>query len=235
MAGRFLSVDPSSRSIRLGLPQSWNRYAYVMGNPLKYVDPFGELWFKVGGKWQWFEGVDYMEEVNVKADGISSSKQVKGLARLVAFDGATLTLYDKDGSQREFNAVSGQVDAAGRTQPSLQGKENVGPIPAGQYFFNPATIQNFDDLPIHQQLASLVPPQVRKVGEWPGGVIAWGKQRVELTPDRSTNTHGRGGFFIHGGAYPGSAGCIDLCGAAADFFSAVPDTGGEIPVFVSYP
>ena len=40
MAGRFLSVDPK----RMGKPvagQSWNRYAYTEGNPLKYVDPDG--------------------------------------------------------------------------------------------------------------------------------------------------------------------------------------------------
>ena len=39
--GRFLSVDPK----RIGKPvagQSWNRYAYTEGNPLKYVDPDGE-------------------------------------------------------------------------------------------------------------------------------------------------------------------------------------------------
>ncbi|MDX1999251.1 MAG: RHS repeat-associated core domain-containing protein, partial [Thermoanaerobaculia bacterium] len=40
MTGRFLSLDPV-----LGYPenpQSWNRYAYVRGNPLKFVDPDGE-------------------------------------------------------------------------------------------------------------------------------------------------------------------------------------------------
>jgi RHS repeat-associated protein len=37
--GRFLGVD-----VLMGdpeLPQSWNRYAYCLGNPLRYVDPFG--------------------------------------------------------------------------------------------------------------------------------------------------------------------------------------------------
>ncbi len=39
--GRFTSVDPIGGS--LGAPQSWNRYAYVMGNPMNYIDPQG-LW-----------------------------------------------------------------------------------------------------------------------------------------------------------------------------------------------
>jgi|HubBroStandDraft_3_1064219.scaffolds.fasta_scaffold01115_3 RHS repeat-associated protein len=39
LTGRFLAVDPLSGDARV--PQSWNRYAYARGNPLKYVDPFG--------------------------------------------------------------------------------------------------------------------------------------------------------------------------------------------------
>ena len=38
--GRFLSVDPVGGEI--GSTQSWNRYAYVLGNPLSFVDPTGE-------------------------------------------------------------------------------------------------------------------------------------------------------------------------------------------------
>jgi hypothetical protein len=37
--GRFLSVDPVSGNPPV--PQGWNRYSYVLGNPLKYVDPYG--------------------------------------------------------------------------------------------------------------------------------------------------------------------------------------------------
>jgi RHS repeat-associated protein len=37
--GRFLSADIVEG--KLHAPQSWNRYSYVMGNPLNYVDPNG--------------------------------------------------------------------------------------------------------------------------------------------------------------------------------------------------
>lgn len=46
--GRFTSVDPLLASARLGNPQSWNRYAYVINNPLRLVDPSGMSYF-VGG------------------------------------------------------------------------------------------------------------------------------------------------------------------------------------------
>ena len=39
---RFLSPDPIGGSP--GRPQSWNRYAYVLGNPMKLVDPTGMYW-----------------------------------------------------------------------------------------------------------------------------------------------------------------------------------------------
>ena len=39
--GRFMSVDPA-KSAQRNWPQSWNRYSYTFGNPLKYVDPDGE-------------------------------------------------------------------------------------------------------------------------------------------------------------------------------------------------
>jgi RHS repeat-associated protein len=42
--GRFLSVDPSiDLKKTLPNPQMWNRYAYVVNNPLRYTDPDGRL------------------------------------------------------------------------------------------------------------------------------------------------------------------------------------------------
>jgi RHS repeat-associated protein len=39
--GRFTSVDPTAESIYLDIPQTWNRYVYVLNNPLNLVDPSG--------------------------------------------------------------------------------------------------------------------------------------------------------------------------------------------------
>ena len=39
--GRFTSADPYQASAGLGRPQSWNRYAYVRGNPVSLLDPSG--------------------------------------------------------------------------------------------------------------------------------------------------------------------------------------------------
>lgn len=40
--GRFLSVDPAQPEF--GRPQSFNRYSYVLNNPVHMVDPDGEFW-----------------------------------------------------------------------------------------------------------------------------------------------------------------------------------------------
>lgn len=41
--GRFSNPDPTLESANTIAPQSWNRYVYVLNNPLKYIDPLG-LW-----------------------------------------------------------------------------------------------------------------------------------------------------------------------------------------------
>ncbi len=55
-AGRWTSPDPYKGSMNLGNPQSFNRYSYVGGNPIGFIDPSGLLriqqctryWFDFG-------------------------------------------------------------------------------------------------------------------------------------------------------------------------------------------
>jgi len=42
--GRFTSPDPFLGSAEPYEPQSWNRYTYVLNNPLFYIDPTGLIW-----------------------------------------------------------------------------------------------------------------------------------------------------------------------------------------------
>ncbi len=39
--GRFLTPDPLMASARASNPQTWNRYAYTLNNPLRFIDPDG--------------------------------------------------------------------------------------------------------------------------------------------------------------------------------------------------
>jgi len=42
--GRFLTADMADNGGQATLPQSWNRYSYVLGNPVKFIDPGGMHW-----------------------------------------------------------------------------------------------------------------------------------------------------------------------------------------------
>jgi len=49
--GRLLSVDPIQETKKATRrPQSWNRYAYVIGNPVKFIDPSGAI-LEVAGEY----------------------------------------------------------------------------------------------------------------------------------------------------------------------------------------
>ncbi|MFC1642581.1 DUF2778 domain-containing protein [Myxococcota bacterium] len=64
---------------------------------------------------------------------------------------------------------------------------------------------------------------------------AWEKHRVTIHPRPGTATHGRGGFFVHGGATWGSASCIDLTYGMDSFAAAIrPLRNCHIPLKVSY-
>jgi hypothetical protein len=133
------------------------------------------------------------------------------------FDGKTLDVVGKESAS--FTAVSGKPDPSGTFTytPERQRLSDKGPIPEGIYWIDP------------KQLKSL----------WyyfGDAAAAWGSHRITIHPFHSTATFGRGGFFIHGGSTPGSAGCIDLTGHMSSLVEIISRfEGDKIKVHVRYP
>lgn len=61
--GRFMTPDPSNLSVDFWLPQTWNRYAYALNNPLTVVDR--------NGLWPWYI---HNEIINEAFPGLSKSQ-----------------------------------------------------------------------------------------------------------------------------------------------------------------
>jgi len=111
------------------------------------------------------------------------------------FDGKYLRMTGGSKSY-SYPAVSGKPDASGHFDYSeaRQRIANAGPIPAGTYWIRP---DELDD----NYWNTVVSGSFER---------SWGRYRITIHPFTTTETYGRGGFFIHGGTVPGSAGCIDL-------------------------
>ena len=118
------------------------------------------------------------------------------------FDGKKFTLYENDKPIMSWSAVSG---AKGYQSPKYQSVKDKGTIPEGTYVARQSELQFYKDITWDNRLRSAV-----GFGTWKGGTDSWGESRVWLEPSKETNTYDRGGFSVHGGAEPGSAGCIDL-------------------------
>lgn len=121
-----------------------------------------------------------------------------------------------------FPAVSGKM-INGRFDYSAQNQQvrDRGPIPEGEHWIQPSEVQENAWYRFRNSQA------------------AWGDFWLTIHPYPETNTYGRGGFFIHGGRVPGSAGCIDLSGHIRKFVESINSALGKskncyIPLSVRY-
>lgn len=95
-------------------------------------------------------------------------------------------------------------------------KKNEGPTPSGEYEFDPKEAS-----------------EIEGVNFWARRLRGdWGHGRVPLRPSNGTETHGRDGFYIHGGDTEGSKGCIDIGDKDKDFFRNVRKTKNKVKVRV---
>jgi hypothetical protein len=140
------------------------------------------------------------------------------------FDGAKLTLQENGRPIASWPAVSGR--------PGLQGQQHQiwqdhGPLPSGKYGISVDQIQEISD---GEDLIGRI-----GIPNWRGGRPSWGNYRAWLTPKSETQTFGRGGFAIHGGSSPGSAGCIDLTDHMDEFVELMRALGqSQVEVAVDY-
>lgn len=126
--------------------------------------------------------------------------------------------------------------------------EGAGPIPPGTYYFDTPEITTGKE--IGKEFTVVVGPEniasvskenkntivvvvdfetrflIMETGkdhqeEYQRKRAAWGTHMVKLKPSGNNKTYGRKNFYIHGGDYPGSAGCIDLGGSMGKFVEVV--------------
>nr|WP_239483032.1 tlde1 domain-containing protein [Paraburkholderia sp. C35] len=116
------------------------------------------------------------------------------------------------GPFRVYAAVSGRPLDNGSFDYSLarQCEPEQGPIPEGRYWIKPSQMWT-------NRWYSLAPRS------------AWGNHRITIHVFPGTQTHDRGGFFIHGGTHSGSAGCINLHMAMEAFVRDLQAAVGNIP------
>ena len=144
----------------------------------------------------------------------------------LSFNGKSLTLHENGEIIKEWKGVSGRP---GFQHPNYQDLKNYGPLPEGNYVAKISDFQKWENLGAWQKFKSSIGG-----GQWRGGTAAWGEQRIWLTPANDTNLYGRNNFSIHGGLTPGSAGCIDLTKAMADFAKWFQNNGYDVIVQVKY-
>ena len=125
--GRFVSVDPSSRSVRRGNPQTWNRYTQSLNNPLRFVDPDGESWIPGdGGTYSWVDGCegqgenckDYVANAESGNLVIYGSNNSQDITTVNANQSGVVDLSDVENQHdADFNVKDGASNAERFTSP----------------------------------------------------------------------------------------------------------------------
>ena len=239
MALRQLGNPISPPAQRIEQPFLWNGaygYGYISFTGLYHVgareyDPRTARWLQrdpidvAGGhpNVYLYCGNDSLNRV----DPLGRQDWCKEPIATVIFTGSRLKFYSPQGKYLgDVPAYSGMP----LSSPLDQTVKDKGPIPAGTYWIDPSRVEYATLNPVLARFGS----GYFLSDDFPYVHTDWGEARVELLPDPATNTFGRSGFYIHGGRYIGSAGCIDVGPNARRVIDALADEKVRIKVVVIY-
>jgi RHS repeat-associated protein len=136
--GRFMTPDPSMLSTVKANPQSWNRYTYTLNNPLRYVDPNGELWIASGNTNQPYSWVDECQENQTCHESIAASIG-NNLRVYGSRNAADITDYlANEHGMIDVEGLSGHADANFRSVQRAGFEENYLGVAQAAAFFNVA-------------------------------------------------------------------------------------------------
>jgi RHS repeat-associated protein len=160
---------------------------------------------------------------NDPINGVDPSGAKQPCIKTLVFTGDTLKIFDENG--KEVMRIAAYSGLPGTTAAD-QRTPNVGPIPEGTYWIDSSKIVELSDNPLARAPFGAV---------YEPNLDSWGRYRVPLEPDPTTNTHGRSGFYLHGGKTIGSMGCIDV-GPVNDNILAILKERGckKVKVVVKY-
>jgi RHS repeat-associated protein len=228
--GRTTTQDAHAESYYAFSPYAWvgNRFTSA-------IDPDGKDWYEDddgNAIWRKSQEKEYT----------ANNKTWKNIGtEYLLFDGEKLHYFQQQENKNgditgltaySYDAVSGraQEDGTFSYTEENQTQKNTGPIPSGLYSINPQEIQKWNDLSMANKLVSTL--GIR--GSFQGGTYAWGDERVWINPQSVKVTNPitgedvqRDNFSIHGGAAPGSAGCIDLHRNAPAFFKRLSQSNSS--------
>ncbi|NLD92510.1 MAG: hypothetical protein GX639_07550 [Fibrobacter sp.] len=152
----------------------------------------------------------------------------------MAFNGTVLKWLDENGDTVPFQdgirliseipAYSGNTD---KRSKEFTGALNAGPIPEGIWWVNKNNVENSLSIGLGQIVGS----------QWQGSDARWGKHRVLLEPDNTTNYKGRERLSICGGNLENGGGDIhlkDLCTVFINNFTSRVMDGGRVMLYVDY-
>src|SRR5215813_10381162 len=160
----------------------------------------------------------------------------KEIFRFTAYSGRPVRITDEDAK----NCGANQVTDSYLSDKRFVGIKDHGPIPEGVYAFSPAAIERFTEEETSELLwAGIKGKKSVTMHGHPIHPGDWGSGRVELHPKKvlegpcgSAKT--RSEFFLHGGSFAGSSGCIDIGGNFTKLADFMKGFKGSVVLTVTY-